>query len=68
LIKLEILPEGNRTAKEEAVDDVRSFEEWFVHKLNAGGSAFGSAPLAPSEKAIIYDYIGYKIGIDKVKG
>lgn len=56
MVRVEIVLEEGRSDKEEAAEDIRAFEKWFMEFLKNGN------PLTRHEKAIINDYIGWKTG------
>jgi len=55
-VNVQVVPEEGRTDKEEVVADILAFEKWFMDFLKNG------EPLTRHERAIINDYIGWKIG------
>lgn len=54
MIKVEATPENGRTVKQEVTEDINQFDVWFQKRLN-------NAKLTRSERAIINDYLGWKI-------
>lgn len=54
MIKVEAIPENGRTVKQEVTEDINQFDEWFQKHAK-------TERLTKFERAIINDYLGWKI-------
>jgi len=54
MVRVELVLEEGRTAKEEVTEEIKKFEMWFQEHLK------NADPLSRGERAILNDYLGWK--------
>jgi hypothetical protein len=60
MIRVELVLEEGKTPKEEVTAEIAKFEEWFKSYLK------NTDPLSSAERAILNDYLGWKVA--KIQG
>ena len=55
MVRVELILEEGKTAKEEVREEIAKFEEWFKMYLK------NTDPLSSAERAILNDYLGWRL-------